>query len=583
MLPVLTIPFALVGLLALPALVLIYWLRKSRRRLPVSSLLLWADQTEIRAGGLRIQRLQTPLLFLLEILALVLLTAAAAGPRLPIATGARPLVVVLDDSYSMLAGDSDSPRSLGLAALDEELNREMKFSVQFVLAGARPQLVGEPARSASECRAIVDGWKCRAPTARITEAIAFASGLASGKAGILVISDHAADFELEKGRTQWWAFGKPRPNIAFVNAVRDSREGQDRCLLEIANLAAIGQSTPLRITTETGDMVHTSTLELKPGEIRRLAFRLSPDTPRLEATLGEDDLEIDNRVILLADKRSPVRVELKFADERLRKLVAKALRATGKTKETSLLPDLVFTDKNTTEGASPLAWQVSLLAEPEADPFIGPFVQDRGHPLLEGIDLQGVVWGAGRTKSMQGVPLILAGSVPLVSDAETPGGTHHVRIRLRPDLSTLPDLPQWPALIWNLVQWRASHSPGLNRSNVRLGETVVLNASPGVDSIEVKTPSGESRKMPVLDKQALLRADSVGVFQVQAGDNQYPFAANALSRDESDLTGCETGKWGEWHDPAVAGGGMQNLAWILLLVTLGVLTLHLVLSGRAAG
>src|SRR5262245_49910249 len=104
MLPLLTTPLALAGLLALPALVLIYWLRKSSRRLPVSSLMLWADLTEVRAGGLRIQRLQTPLLFLLELLALVFLTAAAAGPRLPIAAGQRPLVVVLDDSYSMLAG-----------------------------------------------------------------------------------------------------------------------------------------------------------------------------------------------------------------------------------------------------------------------------------------------------------------------------------------------------------------------------------------------------------------------------------------------------------------------------------------------
>src|ERR671933_168356 len=108
MLPVFTHPLALLGLLSLPALAAIYWLRNRHRRLVVSSLMLWLDPREAREGGTRIRRPQTPLLFFLELLVLLLLVLAAAGPHVHTAEGTRPLVVVLDDSFSMLAGGDDS-------------------------------------------------------------------------------------------------------------------------------------------------------------------------------------------------------------------------------------------------------------------------------------------------------------------------------------------------------------------------------------------------------------------------------------------------------------------------------------------
>ena len=44
--------------------------------------MLWLDTREARQGGTRIRRLQTSLLFLLELLAILLLVLAAAEPRM---------------------------------------------------------------------------------------------------------------------------------------------------------------------------------------------------------------------------------------------------------------------------------------------------------------------------------------------------------------------------------------------------------------------------------------------------------------------------------------------------------------------
>src|SRR5438105_4098304 len=117
MLPVLTTPLALFGLLALPALAAIYLLHNRSRPRPVSSLLLWTDARVAPEGGRRVDPPRPPLAFWLELLALLLLVLAAAGPQVPANPGARPLVVVLDDSFSMLAGGADSSRKRAADAL----------------------------------------------------------------------------------------------------------------------------------------------------------------------------------------------------------------------------------------------------------------------------------------------------------------------------------------------------------------------------------------------------------------------------------------------------------------------------------
>jgi hypothetical protein len=578
MLPFLTIPWALLGLLAVPALVAIYWLRNRFRRVPVSSLMFWLEQKELRAGGLRVRRLQTPLLFFLELAALLFLIGAATGPSTSHATSARPLVVVLDDSYSMRAGGQDSARQRGAAALLEELKAGV-FSVRFVLAQESAQVIGELARSAKEAARILDGWKCQAPAARLEEALALAGQLAGERGVMLVLSDHAPTFEVDKGRLRWWSFGQPRPNLAFVNAARSARGGQIRCLLEVANLSTAAQRSRLVVKDEDGAVVHESAVMLPPWETRTFNLLLKEDTPILHAHLDDDDLPIDNHVVLLREDRPPVRVHVPIRDGSLREHVAKALAATGKTVLTDVLPDMVFADRAESEVTRPDAWLVHFMAEKDAEAYLGPFVLDRTHPLTEGLSLQGIVWGAGKSQTVSGQPIILAGSVALVTDAATLG-RHEVRLQFRQDLSTLQDSPQWPILISNLVHWRAARAPGVQRRNYRLGETVVVNVAHGVESVRILPPDGVAQQVPVHALQVMATTDQVGLYKLQAGERTDQLAVNTLNRDESDLSSCVTGKWGAWTDEAGQLLETQNFAWMLLLLAAAILTLHLFLVVR---
>jgi hypothetical protein len=246
---------------------------------------------------------------------------------------------------------------------------------------------------------------------------------------------------------------------------------------------------------------------------------------------------------------------------------------------TSIRPDLLMTDRASPD-AGPDTWMVQFLIEKDTEAYLGPFLMDRGHPLTDGLTLQQIVWAAGKG-SVPGRPIILAGNIPLLTDSENGAGRHEIRLRLKPELSTLPSTPQWPILIWNLIHWRAARMPGLDRTAVRPGETAVLTVPAGVDMVEVHSPGGISRRLPVHDRQVVVNVAETGLHELRAADSKYDLAVNTLNREESDLSGCVTGRWGEWTEPAGDFLETRGYAWILLLLAGVVLTVHLLLiTGR---
>ena len=592
MIPTFTLPLGFLSLLAIPGLVAIYLLRTRSRRYPVSSLMLWMNQQQARQGGLQVERLQTPLLFFLELLAIILLALAVAAPIIRTAQGAIPLIVVLDDSFSMLAGVDETPKDRAIAALEEQLGTQRfnplanrRYAVRYVLAGTEPQVLSDPARTATEAIAQLEAWRCLSPSANLEAAISLAAEIGGPKALILVLTDEPPSHTLEDSRMQWWGFGIPRSNVAFVNATRSAVDSGERCLLEITNLSPHTGSTELVVETDDASQTSSSplrraTLEIGPRATRRIFLNLPPQTSPLRARIGADALAIDNEIVLLPQRRKPVRVDIRIQEPRLRSLVENALASTDRTLSAKTAPELVFLDETAVAADSAEAWSMRVIAEREASAYLGPFVVDLTHPLTEGLSLDGVVWGAGVKEQFIGTPIITAGNVPLLTDTERLTGTHELRLRLRPDLSTLQNSPNWPILIWNLLQWRGSQTPGLERANLRLGEVAVLTTKLGTRSVGVVPPNGEVFEQPVPDRTINLRTEEVGIYEIRAGANTYTFSSNALYQAESDLTGKATGRWGDWGETTLRWWGYQSFAWFFLLLAIGILTLHLLLVKR---
>jgi hypothetical protein len=577
-----TSPLALLGLLSLPALATIYWLRARYRPHPVSSLMLWRDPHRPREGGTRLDRLQTPLLFFVELLILLLLTLAAAGPRLPLALTGRPLAVVLDDSFSMRAGGAESPRTLAAAALEEEVRRRAPSTLYLVLAGERPRTLVGPAPEGSALSEQLQGWACQAPTARLDEAVGLASELAGASGRVLVLTDHAPVTAPTGERVEWRAFGRPRPNLALVAAARSEHQTGERCLLEVANLSDQPRTATLTVETiEPPALLSRVAFPLGPGESIPHVLALKEGVPAVRARLEADDLDFDNEAILLPAAHRPVRVRVRIGDAALRALVERGLKAARGVEDVAEQPDLLLTDGD--DEAPGDAWVVRLRSAGPAAAYDGPFVVDRTHPLTAGLPLEGVVWGAGRAEGDDGRPVLLAGNAQLLTDAEDAEGRHRLQLYFRPAASTLQQSPAWPVLMWNLVQWRSAHLPGPARANLRLGEDAALTFAAPVEQAEVLAPDGLRRTAPASGRRLVLHPDEIGVYRVRAGGEEVAFAVHAAARDESDLSGCASGRWGESADDAALRLEAQDAAWPLLALALAVTVAHQYLVARGRG
>ncbi|MBS1791974.1 MAG: BatA and WFA domain-containing protein [Acidobacteria bacterium] len=575
--PVFSFPVAFFALLAVPVLVAIYFLRNRAKERQVSSLLLWMEVRQRWDGGQRIHKLQTPLLFFLELLAVLLLVMAAAKPLMRTGESARPLMVVLDDSFSMLAGGEESSRQRAISAIQRELRSNRYEPVRFVLAGEAPQLLGEATGNTEQAIRLLENWKCGAASAKLEDAISFAFELGGNRARVLVLSDHAPAQEPTDSRLQWWAFGSSLPNLAFTAATRSARGDEERVLLEVTNLSSQSTSATLSIETIGSEnpqsaIRNSQSFSLAANESRRITLTLKNSSSPIKAKLGNDALAVDNEIVLMPEASKIARVDLRLADPKLRELVERAIESSTQTRLTSERPELIITDKPDAQAVEADAWTLHLINETGASSYLGPFVVDRAHPLTEGLSLGGVVWGAASSQ-IPGTPIITAGNINLLTDIDR-NGQHELRLRLRPELSTLQQTPNWPILISNLIAWRASVAPGLRQANVHLGGEARLAVAPEVQTVSVTDPQNKTREFAARDNVVTIKADLAGVYVFKAGQREYAAAANAISREESDLTATGSGRWGNWANATTLQWEYRSAVWLLLLLALAVLAGH---------
>jgi hypothetical protein len=581
MIPFLAYPLALIALATVPALAAIYILRNRFRRRQVSSLLLWRFLVQSKVGGAKLHRLQLPLLFFLELLALLLLVAAATGPHWKLPQSTRPLIVVLDDSFSMRAvRDGVSAQTRAKEFLKNLFRRQSPPSTRLILAGTEPRSPGSTAKSWREVDALLSQWKCWSPNAALDSAIALAAELGRQQANILVLSDHKpAEEKISNQRLVWRAFGSPLDNFAIVNASRTAFGEQDRCLLEIANFSASAHSAKLLVQAGS-NAVQSSLVSLGARESQRLVFNVPSSAPSLRAALEADSLTEDNEVQLLPPIRKRVRVQVALTNENLSALVNRTLDATGLRAAISENPELVIHESDAV--ASSNSWSVCWPNSGATNAYTGPFMVDNSHPLAAGIALEGVIWAAAATTNSPGdVPVILAGNTPLLSVREDALGRHHLTLNLNPGLSTLQNTPAWPILFWNFLSWRISEMPGLKESNARLGAEVILKTTG--EPVTVTQSDGEKKSFPKTGGELALETPLPGIYSVAMGRTTNRFSVNAIDADESDLSGCVSSAWGRWGDDTERRLDDTSTVWIFGLLALALLTAHLYLVAAGKG
>ncbi len=567
------------GFAIVVALVGIYLFRTRSQPRTVGSLLLWVEQRRPSEGGRWLQQPQMPLLLALEILIVVLVALAAASPRGVAPGQALPLLVILDDSFSMRAGEPDSPRAQAIRAVEAELAAHPGYQVRLIVAGARAEFLGETCRATAQLRALWPLWKCGSPVGDLDLGVALARETREHSARLLVITDRAPAAPPADGRLQWWAFGRPLDNLAIVNAGRTMFGAKDRFFVEIANLS----SQPVRVAGRAETPVTREfSLDIGAFDTRREVFDLESATAPVRVQLPPDALPIDNSMVLVAPQQRPVKTAVRLGGGPLHQLTERALEATGLVMAATGPAELLIRTASEVPPA-PGQWVWEFVAASGSEPFLGPFAIDRTSPLAEGLSLSGVIWGAPASGTLRGVPVLLLANAPLVTEERLAQGARRFQVRYDPHLSNFHNTPNWPILFWNLVRWRQSFLPGPAQPNLRLGMEARLQSVPGVPDLRVRTPEGETVPVRSNGEAAVFLPTSPGLHEVENGTATSTFAVNCLARGESDLTRGASGRWGDWTRSEAFRQESLDLGWAFLLPGALLLGLHLFLISVAGG
>ena len=225
-----------------------------------------------------------------------------------------------------------------------------------------------------------------------------------------------------------------------------------------------------------------------------------------------------------------------------------------------------------------------LSADPTPVSYEGPFVLDRSHPLTEGLSLDAdYLVGRARRSSHRHAgrhcrkPSAHGRQRRSLRAAQNSDGAGAGAFKPHRQPRLADPRGQPGALV-------PGATPGPAASNVRLGQTVritLADDAAAAGNAVVTLPDATEQALPIHGKQLEVHPDHIGLYSVRAGSMQFPFACNALNADESNLTDCASGQWGNWNESEVFQDQRVRLDWAFILVALGCLTVDMVIVSRA--
>ncbi len=553
-------PWGLLGLLALPAILILHLYYRRFPPLLIGGLHLWGVQSQVREAGRRRERLPITASLLLELLAAAVLSLVLAQPRWDESRRVEHLVIVLDNSASMQA-HPPGKKSFRDEAVEEITKRFQSLSAgsvaTLVVTGRRPELLAGPAVPLSKASAALDGWHPGAVAHDFEPAWDLAAQLAQDDGRILFVTNRLPAKQSPTPKAmEVVSLGQPLENTA-ITAARwnfDPKSNKGRVFLRVANFGK--KPADVQVRGRHGDQqLFQKTLSLNAGADAALESDVRGGLAEIavETSSPADGLDIDNRVTLIEPKVRTVTIGLALpADHAALRPVRRALTGIAETQFGSpAAAQLVIGAANTLPPSKAgLTWlglgpiDSSEAARKKAKDIIGPYLLEKRHPLLDGIVLGGVVFGGVQPVSLEATPLVSAGQQLLLCRLS---GTQTAAYLLNLDFarSNLAESPDWPILVKNLVEMCRDGLPGLKRWNYRLNEQIAFR-------LNVDDHSGGDRLTLAFGgkTQPLARAPFVeipplqeaGIYEVRDGERSIGrFAVNFHDPVESNLSSLGPG------------------------------------------
>ena len=527
-------PVGLVALLAVPAILLLYFLKVRRPEVRVSTLMFWRPFVADRQANAPWQRLRASLLLALQLLAALALALALVRPGVSGAIGiGGTTVVMLDASASMQATDIGPSRFEAAVARARDKAHQLGPGQEMavILIGQHAELLSPP----SSDPAVLDSALNRArPTGSevdLGEAFSLANAVVAGRPGasIVLLGDGHARAPASPPRVDARFFYEPvgatgenagietitrtAPGTVFVRLANYGRGDRDLKLEMLAD-GRLADVLPVHVAgNSTSDVTWTG---------------MAPGTQVVEALITPGDaLAIDNAAFLVTGS-PPARKVLLVTEEngflqralKLRPGIDLTIQKKADYKPgtnydlyvfdgwvpAGKLPDPALVvaplDGN---GPIPLGNQLNpglVLPVDPSDPITQDVVLKDVHVLTAARATVPSGWRTAIAAVDDPLLLIHEGEPRI---AELTFDVHH---------SDLPLRAAFPILVQNLLAYLLPG--GFENQVYPTGRVVTLATEPTARSLEVQTPSGKVVKLaPPFPAAPFTDTQTPGVYTVR--------------------------------------------------------------------
>lgn len=552
----LLLPLALLGLLTLPAILLLHLLRNRRQELPISSLRLWQGLQRARSGGLP-RHIPLSLLLLLQLLIAVALTLALARPALSFVLGTPThTAFILDVTTSMLA---DNGFEQGRQLIHDQLvNLREGDSVAVVSLGPQPEilLAGSGAQKNTLLLAL-DNVVAGVTGGNLSGALSLANGLIEPDRTnrIVIITDGQFAVAPEQlpaalAPVEWQFVGPgPAANQALFDvSSRPLPNGDQRIFARVVNYSDAPVRRTLRLLAD-GQPVAEALVEIaaEADATRLWTLPASAQTAAVEI-VEADALPADNRADLFLASQTIRRVLLVSDSPEVLARAFAAQPGVELTVAATLPPESGGFDLLVLDGLPPAltAWprgNVLAINPPPRQPLVESAGLARAvrptaasaAPLLAGLDWSGVYFQRVLNSTLpEWATLDLAGasgdeSVPLIFHGAPHKGANVMVWTFDLAASNLPSRLALPLLTARTLD--ALLAPALP-AVVSLGQPVSL---PGNFSVEV--PDGHRLFLESAAETQFTRTRQPGLYRIYNDNNELVagFAVQTGSPEESNL------------------------------------------------
>jgi len=480
-----TAPLGLLALLAVPAIITLHLFRNRLPEHRVAGLFLFPGTAVASEGGRKRTRLwNSPSLWLECLVAVLLalwLSGFTFGDLLP-----RHVVLLVDDSASMSANQTRERAGEVLRELHESLTADDEVTV--VVSGEPAQVVVGPRAEADRFAAWLATYNPSLPSHSIQGALDIGREIAGHSGELILLTDEAPLDPCTDLRLVSCGTAVPNAALSFVQRVRDG--SMDRV---IATIVGYGTVRTGEVVVSDGDTELARTAVKLPdngGEVR-IEVKVPRAAQNLRLELSADAMQLDNVAWLvpIRDRIVSVCDQLTAAERANLELdrVFEAMSEWRSESDPARAQVILRSQPGTLE-----AGQLELvLGKTAGDRLVhkSPFVLDRSHALLSGLEMQGIHWLSG-SGSLPGQVLVASGSKVLISAEPAQLGTR-IWCDVDGQAGNFVRSPDWPILFANVLEVARREVPGCRSEQLRIGDELFYRCHSAAEPIELLGPDGK--------------------------------------------------------------------------------------------